>query len=374
MPKNDHQIAAERTPGRDEAKALFERITLVIPAYDPSTTVVDLVKRLLQNGFVNVVVVDDGSSANSATVFSAIDKISGVTMLRHRENRGKGAALKSAFRFITDHLAKDTDWVITLDADGQHRVEDVVKLAKASSGAHDRLILGIRDFTGSVPLRSKFGNLLTRFVLRLFSQVELKDTQTGLRSLPLPYLYTAQQIRADRYDFELECILEAKRAGLSLEQLPIETIYIDNNALSHFRPIVDSMRIYSIFLRHLAMSILSFGIDITAFTIIYALGGNIIGSTYLARIISGSINFYFNKTLVFHSHERKRVVYEAFFYVGLAILVATASGVAVEYIASKADWSVPLVKVVVDAQLFVLSFLAQRLVIFNPAFAPSTKN
>ena len=113
------------------------------------------------------------------------------------------------------------------------------------------LVLGTRTFHGVVPLRSRFGNELTRFIFRLFTRERLTDSQTGLRAIPRVLLHRMLAAKADRYAFELEMLLLASRLGIRFVTVPIQTVYLEGNAASHFRPIVDSARIYWVFARYL---------------------------------------------------------------------------------------------------------------------------
>ena len=341
-------------------------ITLVIPAFEPSTGLVDIVKRLSEYPFHLIVVVDDGSGPSFQTIFDQVKIFPAVILLTHDVNCGKGAALKNAFRYIAEHDAEQTRSIVTLDSDGQHGEEDIIAIARQAKNDSDKVILGVRTFADDVPLRSRFGNLLTRRVMRLVSQVDLADTQTGLRCLPLDFAKATLAIEANRYEFELECILLAKSKEIQILQHPIRTIYIDDNASSHFRPVIDSLRIYLVFIRYIMVSISSFLLDISLFTGFYYLTGHVIGSTYAARIGSGSFNFYFNKHAVFRSHDQRRYLRESYGYIALAIIIATVSGIAVSWVTSATGWHAPLVKVLVDTQLFILSFFAQRFLIFNP--------
>jgi len=324
-----------------------------------------IVQCLAQYPFHLIVVIDDGSGPDFQSIFNQVKAIPAVSLLTHEVNCGKGAALKNAFRYIAEYDAQNTHCIITLDSDGQHGEKDIVAIARRAQVDSDKIIMGVRTFADDVPLRSRFGNILTRKIMRLVSQVDLTDTQTGLRCLPLAFAKATLAIEADRYEFELECILLAKRNNVPILQHPIETIYIDNNASSHFRPVVDSLRIYLVFVRYLMVSIGSFLLDISLFTGLYYLSGQIIASTYAARLVSGSFNFYFNKHAVFRSHDRHSYLRESMGYIALAILIATLSGIAVNWCTTATGWNAPLVKVLVDTQLFILSFFVQRLFIFK---------
>jgi len=342
----------------------FSAITLVIPAYKPAEDLITIVKNLLEYPFRSIVVVDDGSGDTFQGIFNHLRKMANVTLLRHNRNQGKGAALKTAFRHIVKNPEEHTSHILTLDADGQHSPKDIVALAKRCSVDGDKLILGVRSFPEDIPLRSRFGNLLTRKVLSWTSRLNLQDTQTGLRCLPVNFAEKTLSIDSNCYEFELECLLLSKQTDTPILQQPIETIYLDDNASSHFRPLIDSIRIYLVFARYLLVSLYSFILDISLFAILHFLTGNIIGSTYVARVFSGSFNFYFNKHSVFRSHDKSNYLREALSYIALAIAVATLSGVFVNQLFQITNWHPAIVKIVVDGGLFFLSFIVQRLMVF----------
>ena len=111
--------------------------------------------------------------------------------------------------------------------------------------------MGIRSFDTGVPWRSQFGNNLTRRIFQLFTRIDLHDTQTGLRAIPRSLLPRLLEVKANRYSFELEMLLIASRDRISLVQKPIQTVYLDGNSDSHFNPVLDSLRIYWVFVRYL---------------------------------------------------------------------------------------------------------------------------
>ncbi len=313
-----------------------------------------------------MVIVDDGSDPSCRPIFAMAAQLPGVVVLHHAENRGKGAALKTAFRYVLDQAATATHRVLTLDADGQHRVDDVAAIAERAASTVDDLVLGVREFSDDeVPWRSRFGNRLTRRVLRWLSRIDVQDTQTGLRSLSLEFASQCLSIEADRYEFELECLLLAKDLGVPITQHPIATVYLRDNVGSHFRPVVDSLRVYWVFLRYILSSLGSFVLDIALFTVFHALTANIIGSTYGARLISGTFNFLLNKHAVFRSGSPRRYPIELLGYVSLAVAVATVSALLVVFLSRQLTLSVPIIKVLVDTMLFVVNFMVQRWIIFR---------
>ena len=238
------------------AYASFEpclrRVGIVIPAWQPSMLLSTLVRDLLLQGFATLVVVDDGSSAAAQPVFAALATMPGVEVLRHATNRGKGRALKTAFRYMLTHWPGLLG-VVTADADGQHATRDIRRVAEKLLGNNTRPGLGSRSFERNVPLRSRLGNTLTRRVFGVVTGVRLRDTQTGLRGLPLAFLPALLALDGERYEYEMTMLAHLCRSGQRPAEVPIETIYIENNRGSHLHPVWDSMRIYFALLRSFAV-------------------------------------------------------------------------------------------------------------------------
>lgn len=336
-------------------------IGYVIPALNPPDTLGEIIIGLPRDTANPVVIVDDGSTETAG--FDGLSDLPGVTVLRHPVNLGKGEALKTAFR----HLLADTaiTAIVTLDADGQHQNTDVTSIADTARRTPDQLILGVRAFTGDVPRRSRLGNSLTRAVLRALHGIDLIDSQTGLRSVPRHLAELCLASRSRRYGFELEMLILAHASGTPMLEVPIETIYIDDNAASHFRPMLDSLGVYLVFLRFSAVSLCSFIIDIALFALIHGLTSNVFASTYAARVLSGGFNFSMNRHVVFGAGRATSVWRQLSGYVLLALVIATTSATLVTVLASGLDVSPTIVKIFVDPCLFVLSFLTQRLLIFR---------
>ena len=222
-------------------------IVAVVPAYNPDEALLRLVEAL--RGRLSLLVVDDGSE--DASVFERLPEGEGVTVLTHAANRGKGAALKTAFRHVVEHRP-DAAGVVTVDADGQHLPADALKVAaclgeRISAGS---VVFGVRRFDGAVPPRNRYGNLLARVAVRALLGVRLSDTQTGLRGIPARLLPALLDIPFDRYEFETEMLRTIGEARLGIEEVPIRTVYFEADRGSHFRPLLDSMRICRVLLRH----------------------------------------------------------------------------------------------------------------------------
>jgi glycosyltransferase involved in cell wall biosynthesis len=335
---------------------------VVIPAYEPSPALPPLVRELLARGVERVVVVDDGSSPACAPLFDELRALPGVAVLRHARNMGKGRALKTAFNHLLVELP-DCPGAVTADADGQHLAEDIVRVLHEARRRPQSLILGARGFReADVPLRSRLGNRATLGVFRFFTGLGLKDTQTGLRAIPAAFLPRLLGVASEGYDFELEMLILAARSGLPIEEVPIATVYLDGNATSHFNPLLDSFKVYFVFLRFSALSLATAAIDYTIFAFFALLTGQTFLSICLARLGAGAFNFTLAKGWVFKS--RGAVRQEALRYAGLVAVLMAFSYTMTVALNSGLGLPLLLAKAVSELLLFVLSFAFQRQCVF----------
>ncbi len=334
---------------------------VLIPAYEPDARLVELVHALRNVGpDTGVVVVDDGSGPASRPVFERVRAL-GCDVLHHDHNRGKGCALRTGFAFIQrGHPGRD---VVCADADGQHTVDDIVRVADRLRGSGASIVLGVRAFAGDVPARSRLGNALTRWLFRLSTGVPLSDTQTGLRAFRAGMLPWLRSIAGDRYEYELRVLLRAARAELAIETVDIATIYLDDNRSSHFRPLLDSVRIYAPLLTFSLSSLLAFAIDTVLLLVLNALTGSLVFSVVGARATSAAVNFGANRRIVFEKGRDVPLGPAAARYVALA-----AALLVVNYLLLVALQAIGLAliaaKMLTDLLLFVVSYTAQRQFVF----------
>ena len=212
-------------------------IAVLIPAYQPDAKLVGLVEALRAE-FPHVVIVDDGSTGCEETFEAIRGRV--VALLVHPANRGKGAALKTGFAWIREHLP-DVAGVVTADADGQHTPEDIRRVAEATATRKGGIVLGVRTFEGPIPFRSRWGNGWARILFRLLTGLALRDTQSGLRGIPTDMLDRMLALRGDRYEYETRMLVDARRHALPPLQIPIKTVYLEGNRSSHFRPFRDTL-------------------------------------------------------------------------------------------------------------------------------------
>lgn len=348
----------------------LEEIPVIIPSLEPNESLIDIVKDIQAIGMRHIIIVNDGSSDKYKSIFETVEKFESVTILRHHINLGKGRALKTAFNFCLNTFA-DLKGVVTADSDGQHTAQNIKDCAEALIQYNDQLILGVRDFSSSeIPFRSRFGNKLTVVVLSTLCGIKIADSQTGLRGIPKAFMKKLLTVHGERFEFETNMIIESKEAGVQINQIPIETIYQEKEEYSsHFNPIKDSLRIYSIFGKFIFSSMISTLLDIMLFSVfICVLKGDfpntyILFSTISARIFSSMINFFVNKKMVFKNKSKNG--FAAVKYALLCIFIMMCSAGFVTILHQITSIKEVFLKILVDTCLFVISFIIQREYIFN---------
>ena len=226
-------------------------VTIIIPSLDPDEKLNQVVDGLLAEGFRDIVLVNDGSHDDHLAPFRQAGTHPEVTVLTHEVNKGKGRAMKTAFAWCLEHRP-DIDGVVTVDGDNQHRPEDVRRCAEAMLEDPGKVWLGVRDFSlEHVPLRSRFGNTVTRTVVKLACGSRITDTQTGLRAIARKHLPLMCRIEGERYEYETQMLLDLHDEKVGIGEVIIDTVYIDENQTSHFNTFRDSWKIYKIIFRHM---------------------------------------------------------------------------------------------------------------------------
>jgi putative flippase GtrA len=335
---------------------------VLIPAYEPGTSLVDLVAQL---GHHTVLVIDDGSGARHAPVFAAA-RAAGAEVLTLPFNQGKGRALRAGFAHARRHHPGEP--VVCADSDGQHRPDDIEAVAARLSDGDPAMVLGVRRFVGDVPARSRFGNHVTRAAFTLATGLALTDTQTGLRAYPARMLPWLEAVDGDRFEYELRLLVRAAREELVVAEVEIATVYLDHNASSHFRPVRDSVRVLTPLLTFAASSLLGFVVDTVALLALVALSGNLAGSAVGARLLSAAVNYAVNRRFVFASGGPRSLLR----YAGLAAALLALNVVLLETI-DAVTGSLLVAKVVTEMVLFTAGFVVQRRYVFTPRLRPPAR-
>ena len=345
----------------------FSQIALIIPSYNPNGKLLELIEEIENLAdFKVILVVNDGSDLKSAPIFKTLSKCENVHIINHSENRGKGQALKTGFLWCLQQ--QGMAGAITADSDGQHSAGDIVQMGlSVADKSYQEVTLGSRKFTDpNVPWKSKFGNVVTARLISITFGYSIRDSQTGLRFFPYSTFPLMTKIKGNRFEYEMNVILLLMAAKQKLVEIEIETIYNDkSNSNSHFRPIIDSIKIFSLILKFAMSSAASFLIDITAFAFILSLlaeqpisKSEIFISTIAARIISVSFNYLINKKLVFKKPGIDNSTIQQYFMLVIGIMLASSVGSALLF--SLIGSRPLLVKIFIDLNLFVFSFWAQR--------------
>jgi len=213
-------------------------IALVIPAYNEAASLRHVAEAALAR-HPWVIIVDDGSTDATAQSVAGLP----LTLLRLPDNKGKAAALWRGMEHALQHGATA---VMTMDADGQHRAEDIPRLIEAIEANPDHLIIGSRTHDRSqFPISRYLANRFANFWVAWAAGYPLSDSQSGFRIYPADLLraYQAARRKTRGFVFESEIIIEAGRRGYAPLAVPIPAIYIASGRKSHFRPVLDILRI-----------------------------------------------------------------------------------------------------------------------------------
>ena len=357
----------------------LSKISVVLPSLDPDEKLIAVVDGLLEYGFSDIILVNDGSKQENLHYFTDLAaQHPEITLLHHEVNKGKGAALKNAFRYFLANRPEGFG-VVTVDGDNQHHPADTRACCEHMMET-GHAVLGCRDFDQEdVPARSSFGNKTTSMIFKIFVGMTISDTQTGLRAIPRKVLEQLVDVYGDRFEYETNMLLAFKQYGIPFEEVKIRTVYIEENKSSHFRVIHDSWRIYKLILAHFFRYTLSSVISAVVDTGAYALLSSILSATLsgfaltaaagvTARVISSLLNFFMNKKLVFQSSVSTGKAMLRYYCLALpqmAAQVGLTQGVyALLGIADDAAFVRTAIYAVVMTVLYFLSYMIQQRWVF----------
>lgn len=356
----------------------YEDIFLIIPSLEPDEKLSTYIKALKSANIQNIIVVNDGSDVSYDAFFEQA-KQDGCLVLEHTQNKGKGAALKTAYSYIKEHEPA-CKYIVTADSDGQHAVKDVLACIKAVKEKKNALVLGSRNFDlPHVPFKSRFGNKLTSVLFKLFYGQYVQDTQTGLRAFSIDYLDDMLQVEGNRFEYEMKVLIDFAKKKYPFEKVEIETIYDNKNAGTHFHPIKDSFKIYRVIFpkafKFLLVSALTTLLDYLLFLSLFWLQITMHVSdtlsidiaSFTARFLSSLCNFLLNKNFVFNMENREssKIGSSMIKYLILAIAIIVTSSNLTKLLHVNGVLNAPLAKPLVDALLFIVSYNIQRLWVFK---------
>ena len=359
----------------------LSKISVVLPSLDPDEKLHAVIEGLLEYGFSDIILINDGSKQENLHYFEeeAAAHPDIIHLLHHEVNKGKGAALKNGFRYFLENRPAGFG-VVTVDGDNQHHPEDTKRCCQHMLET-GRMVLGCRDFTlDHVPARSRFGNRTTSAIFKIFVGMTLSDTQTGLRAIPRDALELLTTIHGDRFEYETNMLLAMKNHGIAYDEVKIRTVYIEENKSSHFHPIRDSWRIYKLilahFFRYTLSSLASAAVDTGAYSLLsWLLSGALSGLSLtaaagiIARVASSLLNFFLNKKLVFESNVSTAKAMLRYYMLAIpqmAAQVLLTQGVyALLGIPDTATGLRTLLYAVVMTALYIVSFMIQQRWVFS---------
>lgn len=336
---------------------------VIIPAYNPPEhSLLKLIQELIQLNIERIIIVNDGSDSNKDAFFESLSEYDACVILKHSVNLGKGRALKTAFNYILNNYP-EASCVITADADGQHKPADILRIAASSLKSKNTFIIGARSFNENVPFRSKFGNILTKHIFRILIGMKISDTQSGLRGIPTSILPRLLKVSGEGYEYELGMLIAVNEFKMPIQEIPVETVYLNGNESSKFNPLIDSMKIYFVFFRFIFSSLTAALIDFLVFILIYSAAKNILISLIGSRIVSSLVNFLVNRRLVFH--KQQGFTFSMIKYYIILCFITMLSFLLISLFHSKIGISVPLSKIIAETALFLISFSLQRNYVFS---------
>ena len=359
----------------------LSKISVVLPSLDPDEKLIAVVDGLLEYGFSDIILVNDGSKPENLHYFEDLAaQHPEIHLLHHEVNKGKGAALKNAFNYFLQNRPEGIG-VVTVDGDNQHHPADT-RACTEHMMETGTTTLGCRDFNqADVPARSSFGNKMTSGIFKIFVGMTISDTQTGLRAIPREVLKTLVHVYGDRFEYETNMLLAFKQNAIPFDEVKIRTVYIEENKSSHFRVIHDSWRIYKLilahFFRYTVSSVVSAVVDTGAYSLLSWLLASAFQGFSLtaaagvgARIISSLLNFFMNKKLVFQtqvSTGKAMLRYYTLALPQMAAQVLLTQGVYSLFgIGDSATGLRTVIYAVVMTALYFLSYMIQQRWVFAP--------
>lgn len=333
---------------------------LLIPAYEPTSKMLHLIIEMQRKTNYTILLVDDGSGSKFQYLFDDALKL-GCFVVQIPMNQGKGVALKTGFDFIAKHFPDES--IICADCDGQHHADDIIKVANEIRRSGSEMVLGSRQFDGKVPFKSIFGNTITRILFSSITGVQVTDTQTGLRGYPHGLINWLLSVNGNRFEYELNLLLQAKESNISIKEVPILTIYDQNNKGTHFHPIRDSIQVYKPLLKFGGSSFISGILDFSSMLALTALTSNLFLSVVFARIVSSIMNYSLNHRAVFNGNRVKKLE-SAPKYFALVVVIMLLNYLVLSALTQIFYMPLVLAKLVTEGLLFTLSYVLQKNFIF----------
>jgi glycosyltransferase involved in cell wall biosynthesis len=287
------------------------------------------------------------------------DKNKGIKIIEHDFNQGKGAALKTGLRYA---LLSNCQWIVTADADGQHLPDDILNVLKKGCTCGNDIVLGVRTFDKSTPLRSRFGNCLTKFFFRILYGGNIRDTQTGLRFIPRSHFEEMLSIPHNHYEFEFASLIKSIKNG-NVQQIPIKTVYEPGNPTSHFNKFLDSARIYWVLARSVVVSTSTTIVDISFFMLFQQFIENTLACILASRTVATIFYFYLARSFVFKS--RTEFLRQFLLFSLLVLANALILSPIVDFFYHRTEFAKGIIYIFLTMIFYFINLNIQRWIIFR---------
>lgn len=219
------------------------KIVVIIPALNPLNALIGYVKNMLKFNIEKVIIINDGSDEKYQVVFDELRKLDGCIVLTHQKNKGKGRALKTGFQYVITYI-KHVNFVITVGAHGQHKLDDVQRILQNAAIFSDGIILGVRSFNSKdMPLTSSIGNRTASILFSLLFHKRLLDTQTGLRCIPKQQLYWCIKVPGESFSYDTNMLVEAIKRNIPIYEIPIGRLKLKKNSIMFYDEIINTHKL-----------------------------------------------------------------------------------------------------------------------------------
>ena len=343
---------------------------IVIPTYQPDAQLIEFVCQLREKTAYTVLVVDDGSSPDKASIFKAIE--SAGVVLRHSHHMGRGRSLKTALAYIQTAYP-DESGIVIADDGGSCAVEEVLAVGEALSEHPHAYILGSRRYTGRNPLSSRLADTVFRYVFAFASGSKLQDAGTGLRALSAEHIPDLLNCRGEGTEYDVTSLIDCIRRQIPVLEVPVKAFRLRRSAAER-RSFRRYLYLGSAVIKYTGVALLSFGVDYFLSQFFYAMlsrtafaaltGISPLGAgNVLARAASSTLNFILNRRLVFQDKSRLLIsVLKYYAVVAFVLLFNTALLMFFHEWCGIPPW---IAKLLTETLLFVFSMLMQRLFVFR---------
>ena len=356
-------------------------LAVIIPAYRPGHALADLAAELASAGLCHIVIVDDGSGAQYASVFDAAARIDGVRIVGHATALGRGAALKTGINHAL-YSFPELAGIVTADGAGQYSAADIVLVARTQLEHSHALVLGARASDEKASSRERFGAAATRRAVWILAGSKLTDARTGLRAMPAGFAGSLLKLTSAGDEFELDMLILARQDGVEVIEEPVAADRSRQRGASHVSSassLRDSLRMYLVLLRFSSVSLLTALIDNLVFYFAYRRTGHLLAAQAIARTASSIFNYLVVRNAVFNAKGAHKTALPK--YLTLLVLNASISYTCIRIITALTHLPVLGTKITVESLLFFASFTLQREWVFlrppvsgrPPAARPSVR-